>query len=103
MTDLEQASLEAFNDLVTHGGKVLTVGGQAVQGIVQLIEPQNARYTLEDGEGQDAIVQVLKSEWPTGKNRVGTTFAITGDLNFRIKSARTDTQFWWFRCEVTDV
>ena len=59
-TNLELASLEAFDDLLAHAGKSLAVGGEAVQGLVQFIEPENAVYSLEKGEGQDAKVKVIK-------------------------------------------
>jgi len=101
MTELEQASIDAFNDLVAHGGKPLLVSTKLVQGLVQLIEPEDAKYTLEDGEGQDGIVKVLKTSWPSGYSRKGNGFEITDKFKFRIKTVRSDTLFWHFRCEVT--
>ena len=99
-TNLETASLEAFDDLVSHAGKTFSVGNEAVQGIVQFIEPENARYSLEAGEEQDAIVQVKKEEWPAASMRQGTSFEITGSHSFRIKSTRSDTYFNFMRCKV---
>jgi hypothetical protein len=100
VTELEQASLDAFNTLVSHGGMTLNVGTSVVQGLVEFIEPENSNYSLEDGEGQDSIVRVKRSDWPTGYNRQGSVFTITDTSNFRIKSARMDPLFWIFRCEV---
>jgi hypothetical protein len=101
-TNLELASLEAFDDLLAHAGKSLAVGGEAVQGLVQFIEPENAVYSLEKGEGQDAKVKVKISDWPSGYDRQGRTFAITSLFNFRVKNARRDTLFIEMLCEVTD-
>ena len=101
MTDLEQASLDAFNDLVLRGGKTFLVATKSVQGVAQFIEPENAERTLEQDEGQDAIVRVLKSDWPAGSNQKGTSFEITAEsLNFRIKNSRQDPLFYTFRCKV---
>lgn len=102
MTELEQASLDAFNELVSHGGKTLTVGGQSVQALVQFIEPENAQYTLEAGEGQDVIVQALQTSWPAGYDRKGKSFTIPDTFNFRVKSSRKDGLFWFLRCSATE-
>lgn len=102
MTEIEQNALESFNERVSYNGKLFAVGDVSVLGLSNMTEPENATYSLEDGEGQDAIVKVLRSEWPDGSERKGTFFdQAKGGLSFRIKSARKDTLFWHFRCTVT--
>jgi hypothetical protein len=101
MTEHEQASIDAFNDLLSVSGKTFTTESRSVRGLVQLIEPENANYTLETGEGQDAIIQVLREDLPTQADRQGTKWEIEDDgLNFRIKSSRKDSLFYHLRSEV---
>tara|TARA_R110000772_G_scaffold83288_2_gene176117 strand:+ start:9994 stop:10302 length:309 start_codon:yes stop_codon:yes gene_type:complete len=101
MTELEKSSLDSFLDLLSHSGKTLLVGSKSVRALVELIEPEDATYSLENTEGQDAIVRVKKADFPLTHKRPGSLFSIEEDeLNFRIKSTRLDTQFFIFRCEV---
>lgn len=102
MNALGQAALEAFSELLAHGGKTLTVGSNTPKALIQLIEPQHAQYSLEKDEGQDALIQVLKSDWPTTP-RSGESFSDEDSLEYRITNVRGDHLFWHFRCAVTHV
>ena len=101
MTELEQSSLESFNELVSLSGQLVTVGDDSVLCSVQFIEREDAEHQLDPGHGQDATVKALISEWPAAHIERGTNFDIPSlSLNFRIKNTRQDSLFYLFRCAV---